>query len=275
MGWVGYDTITIPPISTKRISTGYTVLDKYIGPGGFRVPSVVAVGGWSGLGKTTFIQNLLRRMKCRRGLITLEDQPEDAKERLSRFGDVCPGLCVHTYIHRLEDVLQAIADAAKFQVEAIAIDYIGLISVSGQPDERMQLVECVRQLVVAARQHRVCLIVGSQLNDQGLAENRRPRPEDLFGSRALRNAADLILLLYTENYVKESPVNDLEVIIGKQRMGADKITIPLVFDRPRSNIYEDASRTVVDMAARQAAREERAQPDSSPGAEEAEKWLSD
>ncbi len=275
MGWVGYDTITIPPLNKKRVSTGYAVLDKYIGPGGFRVPSVVAVGGWSGLGKTTFIQNLLRRMTCKRGLITIEDQPEDAKERMSRWGNVHPGLCVHTYIHRLEDVLEAIATAAKHQVEVVAIDYIGLISVPGQPDERMQLVECVRQLVVAARQHRVCLIVGSQLNDQGLSENRRPRPEDLFGSRALRNAADLILLLYTENYVKDSPVNDLEVIIGKQRMGADKITIPLVFDRQRSNIYEDANRTVVDAAARQAARAEREQPDSSPGVDEAEQWLSD
>jgi replicative DNA helicase len=105
----------------------------------------------------------------------------------------------------------------------IVIDYIQLMRGDGRSDNRAaEVAEISRAIKSLAKELQVPIIALSQLN-RGLEArpNKRPIMSDLRDSGGIEQDADLILMLYRDEYYNESSLDAgiAELIVGKQRNG--------------------------------------------------------
>lgn len=114
---------------------------------------------------------------------------------------------------------------AKEGIKLIVVDYLQLMRTLSRKSEgrQQEISEISRSLKALARELSVPVIVLSQLNRE--AESRpdhRPRLSDLRESGAIEQDADLVMLLFREEYYdpdNEDVKGKAEVIIAKQRNG--------------------------------------------------------
>lgn len=108
-------------------------------------------------------------------------------------------------------------------IQLIVIDYLQLITTSGRGESRQQEISNIsRSLKSLARELDVPVIAISQLNRGAeQRDDKRPMLSDLRDSGAIEQDADVVLLLYRDEYYnKESTKKGVsEVIIAKQRNG--------------------------------------------------------
>lgn len=111
---------------------------------------------------------------------------------------------------------------AKEGLDLIIVDYLQLMQLPEKSETREREVsEMSRLLKSFAKELKIPIITLSQLN-RGVESraNRRPILSDLRESGAIEQDADLIMMLYRENYYEEGAESGLaEVIINKQRNG--------------------------------------------------------
>ncbi len=114
-------------------------------------------------------------------------------------------------------------------LDLIVIDYLQLIDTEAKNNESRQQVisDISRQLKALARELEIPVIALSQLSRRVEGrDNKRPMMSDIRESGAIEQDADIIMFLYREDYYKtpeersSSTLQDLEVIIGKNRNGA-------------------------------------------------------
>jgi replicative DNA helicase len=113
----------------------------------------------------------------------------------------------------------------EFGLKMVMIDYLQLMSGSSRRVESRQqeITEISRSLKAIARELEVPVIALSQLNRS--AETRsdhRPMLSDLRESGAIEQDADVVMMLFREDYYNkdtDNPTNIAEVIIAKQRNG--------------------------------------------------------
>ena len=111
---------------------------------------------------------------------------------------------------------------AKQGLDLIVIDYLQLMQLPEKTENREREVsEMSRLLKSFAKELKIPIITLSQLN-RGVESrsNRRPILSDLRESGAIEQDADLIMMLYREDYYEEGEGNNkAEVIINKHRNG--------------------------------------------------------
>ncbi len=113
----------------------------------------------------------------------------------------------------------------KHQLGMIVIDYLQLLELGGGRAENRQqeISQISRSLKQLARELGVPVVTLSQLSRAVEArDNHRPRMSDLRESGAIEQDADLIMLLYREEYYhpdKDEAKELAEVIIAKHRKG--------------------------------------------------------
>jgi len=159
-------------------------------------------------------------------------------------------------INQLRARARKIVQNEENNVKLIIIDYLQLMSGTGGVDRRLTVDEISRGLKLLAREMQIPIIALSQLN-RGL-ENRpdkRPMLSDIRESGAIEQDADIIMFIYRDDIYKERdekrkekesldrgdtppyksafvnrPIEEAEIIIGKQRNGATG-TIKLDFHK--------------------------------------------
>ncbi|MEM1184821.1 MAG: replicative DNA helicase [Planctomycetota bacterium] len=184
--------------------------------------------------------------KLRMGDLGLNDwqKLDDAKHQLSQlpmYVDDTPGLT----IMQLRAKARRMVD--QFELKAIFIDYLQLLTAPGAESRQVEVSSISRQVKALARELDVAVVCLAQLNrGTEQRENNRPRMSDLRESGSIEQDADVVALLHREAYYhrgdptwdpnnpefdpdNEEKMNLAELIIAKQRNGPTG-TVHLTWD---------------------------------------------
>lgn len=252
----------------RGIDSGFIELDGLTG--GFKPGQLIIVAGRPGMGKTTFALNILRYIAVQESvpvaLYSLEmsglqvaqnilsaqakvrgqqlrggkykPDPEetrklmDAAEKLSNvniFIDDRPGLTplsIKARARRLK---------ASKDIGLLVVDYLQLMeSPSHSKENRQQEISYIsRSLKALARDLQIPIIALCQLSRGPEArDDRRPRLSDLRESGAIEQDADMVILLFREEYYfseREEAKNVAEANLAKHRNGETRNKIRLQF----------------------------------------------
>jgi replicative DNA helicase len=137
---------------------------------------------------------------------------------------------------------------ARHGLDLIMIDYLQMMSLKQKIESReREVAEISKTLKAIAKELQVPVIALAQLNRAVDARSdRRPMISDLRESGSIEQDADVIMMLYRDDYYdKEDPdkQGSAEVIIGKQRNGPTG-TVNLRFEA-KYNRFKDAEPDVV------------------------------
>ncbi|PIQ83643.1 MAG: replicative DNA helicase [Candidatus Omnitrophica bacterium CG11_big_fil_rev_8_21_14_0_20_63_9] len=245
------------------LPTGFVELDQQLA--GLQVADLIVVAGRPAMGKSSFAlcvaehvalaekigvaifslemskENLVQRMLCsharinahnvRSGMLSTSDWPNLTKAagKLSEapiFIDDSPGVSI------LELRAKARRLKSRHNIGLIILDYLQLMDESSHAENRQQEISVIsRSLKGLARELNVPVIAVSQLSRAPeRRETFRPRLSDLRESGAIEQDADVVLMLFREDYYNPTDENKgmAEVIIAKQRNGPTG-TIKLAF----------------------------------------------
>lgn len=107
-------------------------------------------------------------------------------------------------------------------LDFIMIDYLQLMTAEGRNENRQQEISTIsRSLKALAKELDVPILALSQLSRDSEKNKRKPKLSDLRESGAIEQDADVVILLYRDDYQnEEAEVKDeIELIIAKHRNG--------------------------------------------------------
>jgi replicative DNA helicase len=247
------DRILSPDGEQQGLKTGFIDLDERQG---FRPGDLVVLAARPSMGKTAFALNILERValsgkttllfslempadqiilrlissnakvkhdKMRKGKL----DPADTK-RVIYAADQLGNASFHIDDTSQPSLAEIRAKARRLKRDAdlslIVVDYLQLLSISGSESRQQEVSTISRNLKALARDLRVPVLALAQLNRK--AEDRtdhRPLLSDLRESGSIEQDADMVMLLYREEYYKkeESERAGLaDIIIAKNRNGS-------------------------------------------------------
>jgi len=238
------------------LATGYTDLDRLTN--GLQPSELVVVAGRPSMGKTTISMNIAQhvaiQLKKSVAIFSLEVESRQlAMNLLCGTARVeSQGLRGNTLGSREWQRLTAAADQlseakvfiddsaglntmtirakarrlkAKHDIDLIVIDYLQLLEYgSGRTESRQQEISAIsRSFKAMARELSIPVVTISQLSRAvEQREDHRPRMSDLRESGAIEQDADMILLIYRDEYYhpeREESKGKAEIIVAKNRNG--------------------------------------------------------
>lgn len=256
-------------------NTGFSELDKRIT--GLNRSDLVIIGARPAMGKTSFALNIARNVavygKKKVLFFSLEMSKEQLAQRVLstearvqstkfRTGNLSPEEWQHIAEASvfLSDVDLYFDDTANItvpemkarvrqlkDVDCVVIDYLQLMKSSKKTDNRVQEVsDITRDLKMMAKDLNIPVVTCAQLarrteTDKG--RSKKPQMSDLRESGSIEQDADIILMLYREDYYKDSAdvppedlrVDEAELIIAKNRHGPTG-SVPLAWN-PDFTLY--------------------------------------
>ncbi|MGE3759827.1 MAG: replicative DNA helicase, partial [Pseudobdellovibrionaceae bacterium] len=256
------------------IATGFTELDKMTA--GLHPGELIIVAARPSMGKTAFALNMAQHMALRQkktvAFFSLEMGNDSlmmrvlASEAKISMGDIKTGKIPeaswpklinaagllsesHMYIDETSGVSPHEIRArcrrlkAKHGLDLIMIDYLQLMQMKMKVESReREVAEISKTLKAISKELQVPVVALAQLN-RGVESrsDRRPMLSDLRESGSIEQDADVIMMLFREDYYdKENPDahGNAEVIIAKQRNGPTG-TVKLKFEA-RYSRFKDA-----------------------------------
>lgn len=124
----------------------------------------------------------------------------------------------HTpYLTNIISTIRRNASRAKTNKYVVIVDYIGLVSVRGQSDRRLQIEEITRQLKVVANEFDISVIALAQLN-RGIEsrQDKTPQLSDLRDSGSVEQDSNIVAFLWRPD---ESARDQVQLIVQKNREG--------------------------------------------------------
>lgn len=237
------------------VPTGFAVLDKMTS--GLQPGELIIIAARPSMGKTAFSLNLAQHMALRSGktvaYFSLEMGKESvmmrilASEAKINMKDIRSGRIPDNVWPKLINVAGHVSDSkffiddtsgispfeirararrlkAQHGLDAIMIDYLQLMDLKQKVESRERAVsEISKSLKTLAKELEIPVIALAQLN-RGVEgrSDRRPMLSDLRESGSIEQDADIIMMLYRDDYYdKDDPEKQghAEVIVGKHRNG--------------------------------------------------------
>jgi replicative DNA helicase len=247
------------------IPTGFTDLDRLLS--GLQNSDLIIIAGRPSMGKTSFALNIAEHVATREGksvaLFSLEMGKQqlvlrmlcsEARSRDLGLRSLQTGYFDAKLYPVLTDAAGRLAQSSIFiddspsisameiraktrmlkarnKLDLIIIDYLQLMEEGKRVESRQQEISMIsRHLKSLARELEVPVIALSQLSRAvERREENRPQLADLRESGAIEQDADVVLMLYREEYyqrlqnpnkeIPENLLNKAEVIVAKQRNG--------------------------------------------------------
>jgi replicative DNA helicase len=241
----------------KGLPTGFPDFDRYTT--GLNRSDLILIGARPAMGKTSFAMNMARNVAVRTGKKVVFFSLEMSKEQLAqrviatearipsqkmRTGELTPkeweslsAACVF-----LADVQLYLDDTATItvsemkarcqrlkNVDAVFIDYLQLMQPPKSSGSRVNDVsEITRSLKLMAKDLMIPVVVCSQLSrsTEERGKSHKPQLSDLRESGSIEQDADIVVMLYREDYYKndkdnpeEIEVNSAELLLQKNRHG--------------------------------------------------------
>jgi replicative DNA helicase len=133
--------------------------------------------------------------------------------------------------------------AAEHGLHLLVVDYIQLMQGRGRFDNRTQeLGQISRALKGLAKELNIPVVVLSQLSRAPEARSdHRPQLSDLRESGALEQDADVVILIYREDFYNPDGAGDsvADIIVAKQRNGpTDTVKLAFIKERTRFENYD-------------------------------------
>jgi replicative DNA helicase len=256
------------------LATGFTQMDKMTA--GLHPGEMTVIAARPSMGKTAFSLNIAQhialRLKKTVAYFSLEMTKESmmmrmlAAESKVSMGDIRNGRIQDSAWPKLINAASSLSEASIFiddtpgvspfeirsrarrlkaehGLDCIMIDYLQLMSMKQRYDSReREVAEISKSLKAIAKELQIPIIALAQLN-RGVEgrSDRRPMTSDLRESGSIEQDADVIMMLYRDDYYDKEDQDKqghAEVIIGKQRNGATG-TVKLRFDA-QYNRFRDA-----------------------------------
>jgi replicative DNA helicase len=253
------------PTDITGVPTGYVDLDQKTS--GLQAGDLIIVAGRPSMGKTAFALNIAEHVAVETGLpvgvfsmemggtqlamrmLTSIGRLDSQRVRTGRLNDdewsrlsFALGKLHEAPIYidesgglspaNLRARARRLARQHGGKLGLLVIDYIQLMSSSRQGENRAtEVSEISRSIKALAKELQVPIVALSQLSRKVEERNdKRPMMSDLRESGAIEQDADVILMMYREEYYKPDTQEKgiAEVIIGKQRNGPTG-TIRLAF----------------------------------------------
>lgn len=237
------------------VATGFTDFDKMTS--GLQPGDLVIIAARPSMGKTAFALNIAQHVSLREkksvAFFSLEMGQESvmmrmlASEARVNLGDIRTGRVPDSFWPKLINVASKFSEAplyiddtsgispyeirakarrlkAQKGLDLIMVDYLQIMDLKTKVESRERAVsEMSRNMKALAKELSVPVVVLSQINRGVEGRNdRRPMLSDLRESGAIEQDADVIAMIYRDEYYdRESADNkgQAEVIIAKQRNG--------------------------------------------------------
>lgn len=258
----------------RGVPSGFPSLDIKLS--GFQPSDLIIIAGRPSMGKTALALNIAQNIagsEKRVGVLSLEMSKEQLVERLfcsllevdswrlrtgqltdedfGRIGEVMDRLnSMNIYIDDSVDnsIVEIRAKARRLQMEQgldlLIVDYLQLMSVgkmaSFQTNRVQEISEISRSLKSLSRELNIPVIAISQLSRAvELRTDKRPQLSDLRESGAIEQDADVVLMLYREDYYDDLSDRPgiTDIYIRKHRNGPTG-HIELRFDKAKMRFYE-------------------------------------
>lgn len=245
----------------KGYTTGFSDLDNILT--GLNRSDLIIVGARPAMGKTSFALNLARNVSVIAKRKVLFFSLEMTKEQLAmrvlgtesgvsskkmRSGQISPNewkeigeatswlSSAELYFDDTSGITvpEMKAKARRLGAECIMIDYLGLVTSSVRAENRVnELEQITKSLKAMAKDLNVPIICLAQLarGTEERGKSHKPQLSDLRGSGSIEQDADIVLMLYREDYYKgekekddngdqPAEINKVSVIVTKNRHGS-------------------------------------------------------
>jgi replicative DNA helicase len=235
------------------VSTGFRDLDRKLA--GLHAPNLVVVAARPGMGKTALAFNMAQNVALQGNTVAIFSLEMGREEVVTRM--LCStgridsqrlrtGKLTENDFTKLSNAASAlykqniyVDDSAGLTVteirakcrrlsrkpglDLVVVDYLQLMSGSGQENRQQEIAMISRSLKNLARELHVPIIAVSQLNRGVEArEDKRPRLGDLRESGAVEQDADVVMFIYRDEYYHPERIESkgvAEVVIAKHRQG--------------------------------------------------------
>lgn len=271
------------PKAKAGMPTGFMDIDRMLG-GGAKNSQLIIIGARPSMGKTSFmlsiiLNNVRDKAHTKRGAIyTLEMSNESLAMRLMSASSGIDSQRLNTADLRDDEwgallkvsaelssapvflndspmsISEIVADARRLKavhnIEYLMIDFLGLVSADGKSDyERTSKVALGAQSL--AKELGIPVFLACQLSREvetkGASTDKRPVLSDLRDSGRIEEAADIVMMLYRDEYYNPDTEfkNIAEILVRKNRVGPTG-AINLFFDK-RLTAFRNLAKEKVEL----------------------------
>ncbi len=235
--------------------SGFLQIDNILQ--GFQKSDLVILAGRPSMGKTALILNITKNISTRFSIDSVFFSLELTRQQLMyrllstetkissnrlKAGKISKSEWVQTNksinkLSRLSIFIDDSPDLSILDIQAklkhlkrtqgknlglVVIDYLQLLENSKDESRVQELSKITRTLKKLARTMNITIVVLSQLSrNVEIRQNKRPVLSDLRDSGSIEQDADVVLMLYRDEYYNSNTTNKniMEVIVAKQRNG--------------------------------------------------------